>query len=117
MVLEIFFFYHSRIPHEIGDFVILLKSGLNYKQAALAQLVTAFAGIIGAIFALSWSSAERAGDATSWILPFTSGGFLYISMVNILPEIAREKNIHLCLKQILAILVGMFAIYVFNFLF
>jgi zinc transporter 13 len=28
------------IPHEIGDFVILIKSGLNYRQAAIAQVIS-----------------------------------------------------------------------------
>lgn len=105
------------IPHEIGDFVILLKSGLNYKQAALAQLVTAFSGIIGAIFALSWSTAEEAGNVTCWILPFTSGGFLYIALVNILPELLKEHDAQKSLKQILSLFFGIFVIYAFNFLF
>jgi len=31
------------------------------------------------------------GDRSAWILPFTSGGFIYIAMVTVLPELLREK--------------------------
>lgn len=109
--------YRFRIPHEIGDFAILLKSGLNYRQAAVAQLTTAFSGIIGAIFALNWSSAEEAGNATCWILPFTSGGFLYIALVNIVPDLLKETDPRQSLRQTLSLLFGIFVIYAFNFLF
>lgn len=105
------------IPHEIGDFVILLKSGLNYKQAAFAQAITATAGISGAIFALSFSSAEKAGNITSWILPFTSGGFLYIALVGILPDIINETNLNTSIKQILSLKLGILVIYLFSQLF
>lgn len=105
------------IPHEIGDFVILLKSGLNYRQAAIAQLTTAFSGILGAIFALNWSTAEEAGNVTCWILPFTSGGFLYIALVNIVPELLREKDPWLSLKQLVSLIVGVLVIFLFNHLF
>ncbi|CAF0722386.1 unnamed protein product [Brachionus calyciflorus] len=105
------------IPHEIGDFVILLKSGLTYKKAALAQLTTAFSGIMGAIFALGLTSAERAGDLTSWILPFTSGGFLYISLVNIVPEILNEKDFKSSLSQVCSLILGIVSIYLLSFIF
>lgn len=70
------------------------------------KLVTSFSGISGAIFALSSSSAERAGEITSWVLPFASGGFLYISLVNIIPEILGEKNLRNSLKQVLSLVFG-----------
>merc|ERR1712218_37237 len=44
------------IPHEIGDFAILLNSGFTRAQAAKAQFSTAFVGIIGAAVALALDS-------------------------------------------------------------
>jgi zinc transporter 13 len=67
--------------------------------------------VSGAVFALSFSTAERAGDLTSWILPFTSGGFLYIALVGILPEILNEKNVSTSVKQILFLKMGIAIIY------
>lgn len=34
----------------------------------------------------------RAGETVAWILPFTSGGFLYIALVNVVPDLLEEKN-------------------------
>ncbi len=102
------------IPHEIGDFVLLLKSGLNYKQAAISQLITAFGGITGAIFALTFSSAQDAGNSIEFILPFTAGGFLYVSLVSILVEIKNEKNFRDSIKQILFLELGILVIYIFQ---
>ena len=51
------------IPHEIGDFAILLKSGFNRWDAAKAQLMTAAGGMCGAFVAVVSS-----GDAVGKIL-------------------------------------------------
>lgn len=32
-------------------------------------------------------------SATAWILPFTSGGFLYIALVNVVPDLLEESSI------------------------
>jgi zinc transporter ZupT len=76
------------------------------------KLVTASAGILGAIVALYYSTAVEAGDATSWILPFTSGGFLYISLVGIVPDMLKEKNFLVSVKQFMSLLFGIVIIYV-----
>lgn len=89
------------IPHEVADFAILLRAGkvsfnflLNYGtikiadlgfgrwDAAKAQLGTATIGIAGAMTALISNGSDLAdGRITSWILPFTAGGFLHIALV------------------------------------
>ena len=44
------------IPHEIGDFAILLQSGFDRCQATKAQFITGLGGILGASIALCYSN-------------------------------------------------------------
>jgi len=91
------------IPHEVGDFAILLRSGFNRWHAAKAQILTASGGLIGALTALSAESAESAGNSTAWILPFTSGGFIYVALVTVVPDLLKEKNPWESLKQLISV--------------
>lgn len=43
---------------------------------------------------------------TSWILPFTAGGFLHIALVTVLPELLQEENPKESLKQMLSLASG-----------
>ncbi|CAG9794860.1 unnamed protein product [Diatraea saccharalis] len=92
-VLTTFAILVHEIPHEVGDFAILLKSGFSRWEAAKAQLATASAGLIGAMTAVIFSGARNAIEAkTSWIVPFTAGGFLHIALVTVLPDLLREQD-------------------------
>lgn len=91
------------IPHEVGDFAILLKSGFRRWDAAIAQMITASAGLAGAVFGLI---AEHAGDSTAWVLPFTSGGFIYIALVTIVPDLLQETRPKESIKQMLMMIAG-----------
>ena len=89
------------IPHEIGDFAILLRSGFSCPDAAVAQLVTASGGLVGVVVGLS---AQYIGQCTSWMLPFTAGGFLYIALVSIVPELMEDSVASF--KQVCSVLLG-----------
>ncbi|KAM6311607.1 zinc transporter ZIP13 [Aegotheles albertisi] len=94
------------IPHEVGDFAILLRAGFDRWSAAKMQLSTALGGILGACFAICAQSPKGAGETIAWILPFTSGGFLYIALVNVVPDLLEEKNPWNSLQQILLLCTG-----------
>ncbi|KAK7913217.1 hypothetical protein WMY93_013428 [Mugilogobius chulae] len=79
------------IPHEVGDFAILLRAGFDRWSAARMQLSTAMVGVLGACAALYAQKGTE--DTASWILPFTSGGFLYIALVNVVPDLLQESNL------------------------
>uniref|UniRef100_A0A3P9QHJ7 Zinc transporter ZIP13 n=1 Tax=Poecilia reticulata TaxID=8081 RepID=A0A3P9QHJ7_POERE len=94
------------IPHEVGDFAILLRAGFDRWSAARMQLSTALVGVLGACFALCAQSPKGAGNSSSWILPFTAGGFLYIALVNVVPDLLQESSLRHSLLQILLIFCG-----------
>lgn len=94
------------IPHEVGDFAILLRAGFDRWKAARMQLSTALGGVLGACFALCSQSQHGAENATTWILPFTSGGFLYIALVNVVPDLLEETNPRNSLLQVLLLFSG-----------
>lgn len=93
------------VPHEFGDFAILIKSGFSKWEAAKAQAWTATIGIAGALVTLTLDSAS-VNKNTDWILPFTAGGFMHIALVNLLPDLVRETNAYESIKQIVAVVAG-----------
>jgi solute carrier family 39 (zinc transporter), member 13 len=85
----------------------LLRSGFSRWDAAKAQLLTAGAGLVGALVAIGGSGVTSAMEArTSWIMPFTAGGFLHIALVTVLPDLLHEPEPKESLKQFSALLLG-----------
>ncbi|KAF2154712.1 putative zinc transporter [Myriangium duriaei CBS 260.36] len=97
-------FFHE-IPHEVGDFALLIQSGFSKKAAMGAQFVTALGALLGTLIGIavqeyggSSSSASTAvevgkglaGTSLQWgdlLLPFTAGTFLYVGTVAVIPEL------------------------------
>ncbi|KAJ1979083.1 hypothetical protein H4R34_002965 [Dimargaris verticillata] len=96
-------FFHE-IPHEIGDYAILVQSGLPRRQALLAQFVTAlgaFAGTAAGVLIQEMGKASAAATNAAptgsrllgglgWgdlVIPFTAGGFIYIATAGVLPDL------------------------------
>ncbi|XP_065316089.1 zinc transporter Slc39a7-like isoform X2 [Gordionus sp. m RMFG-2023] len=101
------------VPHEIGDYAILIQSGCSKKKAILLQFLTAVGALTGTVLGLASKHYFHSFMSTSWILPFTAGGFIYIAAVTILPELLSKeedkegsRSLIRCLQEILALIVG-----------
>ncbi|KAH8246939.1 zinc transporter ZIP13 homolog [Drosophila serrata] len=117
-VLATFAILLHEIPHEVGDFAILLRSGFSRWDAARAQLLTAGAGLLGALVAIGGSGVTSAMEArTSWIMPFTAGGFLHIALVTVLPDLLKEEERKESVKQLVALIFGIALMAVMTMLF
>ncbi|XP_063838651.1 protein catecholamines up [Ostrinia nubilalis] len=96
------------IPHEIGDFAILVQSGCSRKKAMLLQLLTAFGAISGTVISIYLQGSSE-GLVSSLILPFTAGGFIYIATVSVIPELLESSSkLSQSIKEILALLAGVY---------
>lgn len=97
------------VPHEIGDFAILVQSGVSRKNAMLLQLSTAIGALAGTALSL-FAQDNYEIFAAHWVLPFTAGGFIYIALVSVIPELLEEEKPSLMqtFLQLLAMLCGVF---------
>eukprot|EP00124_Ichthyophonus_hoferi_P002515 Ihof_evm9s174 gene=Ihof_evmTU9s174 len=84
------------VPHEIGDFAILVQSGFSKNRAMIAQLSTAIGALVGTVFGLL---AKDMADSTIWILPITAGGFIYIATTAVLPELLKDYTLVQTIKE------------------
>nr|XP_015212842.1 PREDICTED: zinc transporter ZIP4 isoform X2 [Lepisosteus oculatus] len=77
------------IPHELGDFAVLLHCGVSVKRALLLNLGSALTSFIGLYIALSVATNPSAKD---WISAFTAGLFLYVALADMLPTMMHVKS-------------------------
>lgn len=103
------------IPQELGDFGILVHSGLSVPRAVLLNLVSAGAALLGAIAALLLDVVS--GEAVTTVLvPITAGGFVYIAAADLMPELQHDRTGRGLLVQVSLIALGMGAMGLLVFL-
>jgi zinc and cadmium transporter len=93
------------IPQEIGDFAILLHSGFSRSKALFLNFMTALTSVLGVIAVFAFS--ELSEIISLWLIPIAAGGFIYIAMSDLIPELHQkmEKKSYL-FWQIFMILLG-----------
>ncbi|KAI8381560.1 Zinc/iron permease [Radiomyces spectabilis] len=120
-------FFHE-IPHEVGDYAILIQSGFSKKRAMMAQFTTAIGAFLGTVIGIIIEESSqlekgaahhshagilgtdlRYGDL---VIPFTAGGFLYIATVGVIPELLEVtgsfvKDRRQAVTEFAAMLVGL----------
>lgn len=92
------------IPHELGDFSVLVNAGFKPSKALLFNFLSALLAIAGAVFALTVSSNPQA--VTQIVLPITAGGFIYIAGSDLIPELHKESKRSAIIIQLLAMALG-----------
>lgn len=78
------------LPQELGDFGLLIHGGFSRNKALFWNFVSSLAAVIGAV--IGCFMAQYFDNLAYFLLPFTAGGFLYIAMSDLIPEIHKETK-------------------------
>lgn len=95
------------IPQEIGDFGVLLHAGYTKKRALWLNFLSALLSIAGVLIALVLGNVSE--TLIFYILPFAAGGFIYIAVADLIPELHKTKNFKYSIYQILSVTLGVLA--------
>ncbi|VVB80221.1 Zinc transporter ZupT [uncultured archaeon] len=100
------------IPHELGDFGVLMYAGFKKEKAIFFNLLTAFFSIIGGI--IGFVLLSQISAIIPFVIALTAGGFIYISVSDLIPEIRKEVSMKKSLIHIVMIFLGILLLYLFR---
>ncbi|EFX86005.1 hypothetical protein DAPPUDRAFT_98346 [Daphnia pulex] len=107
----------EELPHELGDFAVLLSAGMTMRQALIYNFLSACTCYLGLVCGIILGEFE----ASQYIFALAGGMFLYIALVDMMPEMnevaeeASRESVPQALKvltlQNIGILSGVGALY------
>ncbi|CAH1257028.1 SLC39A10 [Branchiostoma lanceolatum] len=78
------------LPHELGDFALLIRAGMSAKQAILYNLMSACICYIGLLIGLGIGNLS--GNVIQYVFAVTAGMFLYVGLVDMLPDMVHPNQ-------------------------
>jgi zinc and cadmium transporter len=92
------------VPHRVGDFALLLHMELKRRRAAGLAIAAGLSSFVG--WAVVSALGAEAPGRVAWLLPVSAGSFLYVSLVDLLPEVLGKREKRQVVLEVLAIAVG-----------
>ncbi len=108
MITTLAVIFHE-IPQELGDFGILVHAGLKPKKALIFNLLSALVAVLGSLITIYFDGISE--NLIPVILSITAGGFIYLALVDIMPEIHKEHEGKNTLVQSLVFFLGLLIMY------
>jgi len=102
------------IPQEIGDFAVLLHAGYTKSRALWLNFLSALTAILGAVLVLTINGITEI--SSTFFLPIAAGGFIYIAVADLIPELHKTKYAKHSLLQIVGVFIGILAMAMLVFL-
>lgn len=93
------------IPQELGDFGVLIYGGFSRAQALLFNLLSALTAVAGGMIAYCFSL--YVSNLQAPLLALAAGGFLYVALVDLLPELHKQRKPTESLTQFALLLCGL----------
>ncbi len=103
IVTSLAVFIHE-IPHELGDFGILLHKGWGRGKVLKFNIATGLTSIIGALLAFYLGTSFE--NIVPILLSITTANFIYLSTTNLLPEIHNKAKKSLALGDVIFFFLG-----------
>jgi zinc and cadmium transporter len=97
------------IPQELGDFAVLVHGGFSKTKALVWNLLSAATALIGVV--VGYFLVNNIENISLALLPFAAGGFIYVSMSDLIPELHKESSLKRSLINFLMFVVGLAFMY------
>lgn len=95
------------IPQEFGDFGVLIHAGYTRARALWFNFLSALTAVVGVGLVFILGATAESFLAT--LVPLAAGGFIYIALSDLVPEMHKTRHLPHSILQILAIVAGIAA--------
>jgi zinc and cadmium transporter len=92
------------IPHEIGDFMILLNAGFSRKRSFGFLLLSGTSAVLGGVAGYFLLASAQA--LLPYALAMAAASFIYIALSDLLPELMRRSSLRVSLPEVGYVFLG-----------
>jgi zinc and cadmium transporter len=92
------------IPHEVGDFMILLNAGFTRRRAFVFNLVSGLSAVAGGV--IGYFVLDTMQSLLPYALAVAAASFIYIALSDLLPEMMRRSSLAKSLPEVGLVLLG-----------
>jgi zinc and cadmium transporter len=92
------------IPQEVGNFAVLLNSGVSRRRALVLNLLTSLTAVIGGV--VGFFALEQALRALPFALAVAAASLLYVAVADLIPGLHRRVDARSSVAQVVLIGLG-----------
>lgn len=92
------------IPHELGEFMVLLNAGFTRRRAFAFNLISGMSAVVAGV--VGYFVLDEARGLLPYVLALAASSLIYVALSDLLPEMMRRSSLAQSLPQVALVLLG-----------